>query len=133
MPPTLVAGNWKMNTTLADAAALARDVRPGVDGISGVTTVVCPPAVAIVPVSMALEGSSVLVGAQDVNPNPPGAHNNFSIDKPVHVVQLIVRHDADRPATRGVRTSFRRRCQSMHRSAFCSAVLWAQSSKVPPE
>lgn len=74
MRTPIVAGNWKMNTTLADAAALARDVRAGVDGITGVTTVVCPPAVSIVPVSMALEGSSVLVGAQDVNPNPPGAH-----------------------------------------------------------
>lgn len=74
MRTPVVAGNWKMNTTLADAAALARDVRAGVEGITGVTTVVCPPAVSIVPVSMALEGSPVVVGAQDVNPNPSGAH-----------------------------------------------------------
>ena len=74
MRTPVVAGNWKMNTTLADAAALARDVRVGVEGITGVTTVVCPPAVSIVPVSMALEGSPVVVGAQDVNPNPSGAH-----------------------------------------------------------
>ncbi|MCH7594757.1 MAG: triose-phosphate isomerase, partial [Chloroflexi bacterium] len=64
MRTPVVAGNWKMNTTLADAAALARDVRAGVEGITGVTTVVCPPAVSIVPVSMALEGSPVVVGAQ---------------------------------------------------------------------
>ena len=74
MRTPIVAGNWKMNTTLADATALARDVRAGVDGVVGVTTVVCPPAVSIVPVSMALEGSSVHVGAQDVSANPPGAH-----------------------------------------------------------
>ena len=74
MRTPVVAGNWKMNTTLADATALARDVRAGVDGIPGVTIVVCPPAVSIVPVSIALEGSSVHVGAQDVNPNSQGAH-----------------------------------------------------------
>ena len=74
MRTPVVAGNWKMNTTLADATALARAVVDGVDGITGVTTVVCPPAVSLVPVSMALTGSNVFIGAQDVNPNSQGAH-----------------------------------------------------------
>ncbi|MDA1257711.1 MAG: triose-phosphate isomerase [Chloroflexi bacterium] len=74
MRTSVVVGNWKMNTTPADAASLARDIRAGIDGITGVTTVVCPPALSIIPVSIALEGSSVLLGAQDVNQNPQGAH-----------------------------------------------------------
>jgi triosephosphate isomerase (TIM) len=70
----IVAGNWKMNTTLADASALARAVADGVNGIDGVTTVVCPPSVSLVPVSMALSGSNVFIGAQDVSAEPQGAH-----------------------------------------------------------
>ncbi len=74
MRTPVVAGNWKMNTTLAEASALARAVSQGVDGITGVTTVVCPPSVSLVPVSMALNGSSVFIGAQDVSSSPQGAH-----------------------------------------------------------
>ncbi len=74
MRTAVVAGNWKMNTTLAEASALARAVSEGVDGLKGVTTVVCPPSVSLVPVSMALNGSSVFIGAQDVSSSPQGAH-----------------------------------------------------------
>ncbi len=74
MRTPVVAGNWKMNTTLTDASALARAVAAGVSGISGVTTVICPPAVSLLPVSMALNESSVFIGAQDLSAHPQGAH-----------------------------------------------------------
>jgi triosephosphate isomerase len=63
-----------MNTTLAEASALARAVAKGVSGMTGVTTVVCPPSVSLVAVSMALNGTDVLIGGQDVNSNIQGAH-----------------------------------------------------------
>ncbi|MFP6593869.1 MAG: triose-phosphate isomerase [Dehalococcoidia bacterium] len=74
MRTPVVAGNWKMNTTLAQASALARAVSEGVESITGVTTIVCPPSVSLVPVSMALNGSKVFIGAQDVSSSPQGAH-----------------------------------------------------------
>ncbi len=102
MRTPVVAGNWKMNTTLADATALARDVRVGVEGISGVTTVVCPPALSIVPVSMALEGSSVHVGAQDVNPNPQGAHTGeLSADMLSGLCSFVIVGHSERRALYG--------------------------------
>jgi triosephosphate isomerase len=42
--------------------------------MKGVTTVVCPPSVSLVPVSMALNGTNVFIGGQDVNSNTQGAH-----------------------------------------------------------
>ena len=39
----LVAGNWKMNTTLAEAKALARAVADGCRTVSRVDVAVCPP------------------------------------------------------------------------------------------
>ena len=74
MRTAVVAGNWKMNTTLAEASALARAVAEGVHGITGVSTVICPPSVSLVPVSMALNRTKVFIGAQDVSSNAQGAH-----------------------------------------------------------
>ena len=44
MRPVIVAGNWKMHTTPADAGELARTIgaRTRVDGV---TRVLCPPIV----------------------------------------------------------------------------------------
>ena len=73
MRTPLIAGNWKMNTTLEQAVGLARSVRDGVDGVSGITKVVCPPFVSLAAVRDALAGSTVRVGAQNAHPEPGGA------------------------------------------------------------
>lgn len=41
----IIAGNWKMNTSLADAHVLAAGIRNGVEHIERVETVVCPPSI----------------------------------------------------------------------------------------
>lgn len=58
-----VAGNWKMNTTKAQAVELARAVARGVP--KGVEVGVAPPFVYLDAVGQALSGSAVLLGAQD--------------------------------------------------------------------
>ena len=73
MRTPLIAGNWKMNTTVDEAVALARSVRDDIDGIAGVTKVVCPPFVSLVAVSDALAGSTVHVGSQNAHSEPQGA------------------------------------------------------------
>lgn len=73
MRKPIIAGNWKMNTTLKEALALARGVRTGVQEIDGVETVVCPPFISIATVSEALAASKVGVGAQDVYWEQKGA------------------------------------------------------------
>jgi triosephosphate isomerase len=80
MRPVIVAGNWKMHTTPADAGELARTIgaRTRVDGV---TRVLCPPFVCLAAVRDALagpdvtapDGSGVAVGAQDVHHEPAGA------------------------------------------------------------
>ena len=59
-----IAGNWKMNTTKASAAELARAVAKGAP--AGVQVGVAPPFVYLDAVGQALAGSSVMLGAQDV-------------------------------------------------------------------
>ena len=73
MPDLVVAGNWKMNTTVSEAVALAAGVRDGAESVLGVELVVCPPFVSLAAVSDAIKGSSVKVGAQNMHFEDSGA------------------------------------------------------------
>ena len=75
MPRTpIVAGNWKMNTTLESATALAQGIKDaGLDGIDGVEKVLCPPFVYLPAVAEIARGTSLRVGAQDVHWEEKGA------------------------------------------------------------
>ncbi|MCE7927167.1 MAG: triose-phosphate isomerase [Dehalococcoidia bacterium] len=67
-----IAGNWKMNTTEAEAAALARAVVAETAG-AGCDVAVCPPFPHLAAVRSATAGSHVAVGAQDVYWEAAGA------------------------------------------------------------
>ena len=73
MPDLVVAGNWKMNTTVSEAVALAAGVRDGAESVLGVELVVCPPFVSLAAVSDTIKGSSVKVGAQNMHFEDSGA------------------------------------------------------------
>src|SRR5262245_10865432 len=69
----VIAGNWKMHTTLAEARALAAAVRDGCRGLTDIRVAVCPPYTALAAVAEVLAGSAVLVGAQDTHWELTGA------------------------------------------------------------
>lgn len=74
MVSPMIVGNWKMNTTVATAVALAQAVKKRVGDSAGARVVVCPPFVSLAPVSEALEGSEIGVGAQNFHPAAGGPH-----------------------------------------------------------
>ena len=39
----VIAGNWKMNTTIDEAVALVSEMRPKIDEIDNVDKIICPP------------------------------------------------------------------------------------------
>ena len=43
----IIAGNWKMNTTIAEAVDLVKEMRGGLDKIEGVEKVLCPPFISL--------------------------------------------------------------------------------------
>lgn len=70
----LVAGNWKMNTTAAEANGLAAELARAVGSAGGnVDVLICPPFPYLRDVRSSLAGSSILLGAQNVYFEPPGA------------------------------------------------------------
>jgi triosephosphate isomerase len=74
MRPIVIAANWKMHTTPADAGGLARTIaaRTRVEGT--VERVICPPYVCLSAVRDALVDSGVAVGAQNVHHELAGAY-----------------------------------------------------------
>ena len=73
MPDLVVAGNWKMNTSIPEAIDLSQKVLDGATAVSGVELVICPPFVSLAGVRDVLEGSSVKVGAQNMHFEDSGA------------------------------------------------------------
>jgi triosephosphate isomerase len=68
----LVAGNWKMNGSLADNAVLLDGVLAGMDGLN-CDVAVCVPFPYLASVQQRLGGSALALGAQNVSEQPKGA------------------------------------------------------------
>ena len=72
MRKPIIAGNWKMNKTPAEAAELIAALKPLVKGAEA-QVIVCVPAVAIPSAVKAAKGSRIKVGAQNVHYEASGA------------------------------------------------------------
>lgn len=73
MRTPIVAGNWKMHTTLSEALALVDALRPELEPLDGVERVLCPPFISLAPLSERLRGSSIRLGAQNMYAEKSGA------------------------------------------------------------
>ncbi len=69
-----IAGNWKMNTDLSAAKALAGQLRESIGAIEEVDLAVAPPLPYIAPVKDVLEGSRIAVAAQNMFYESNGAY-----------------------------------------------------------
>ena len=75
MRKKIVAGNWKMNTTVTEGAALAKAIVSRVNEVpADVTLVVAPPYTHLTVVAQALAGSPVLLSAQNCADEAKGAY-----------------------------------------------------------
>ncbi len=70
----MIAGNWKMNTTVDEAVVLVKEMRPELDRIDNVDKVICPPFVSLAAVKELLKGSSIKLGAQNLYFEEKGAY-----------------------------------------------------------
>ena len=72
MRQRLVAGNWKMNGSLAGARTLVGAIVEGAAGLR-CEVAICPPFVYLETVGSLLRGSAIALGAQNVSEQDPGA------------------------------------------------------------
>ena len=74
MRTPIVAGNWKMFKTVAEARQLVSELVAGLQPIKGVEKVLCPPFTALMAVAAMLEGTDIHLGAQNMHWEPSGAY-----------------------------------------------------------
>ena len=70
----LIAGNWKMNTTVDEAAALVSSMIGDLKNEAAVDIVLCPPFVSLYKIREMIAGTSVGLGAQNMYFRENGAY-----------------------------------------------------------
>src|SRR5262249_47983342 len=70
----IIAGNWKMNKTVAEALDLVAAIKRELKDVKEVDVVVCPPFTALSEVSKAILDSNLRLGAQNMSEHNLGAY-----------------------------------------------------------
>ncbi len=70
----IIAGNWKMNKTVAEALDLVRGLKIELANVKEVDMIVCPPFTALESVGKAIIDSNIRLGAQNMSEHNVGAH-----------------------------------------------------------
>ena len=98
MRKPIIAGNWKMNKTPSEGAALVKELMPLVKG-ADCDVVVCVPATDLYAVGEAIKGSNIHLGAQNVHFAESGAYTGeISADmlKELGVEYVVIGHSERR-------------------------------------
>jgi len=74
MRKPLIAGNWKMNKTVAQATELVEGLLAGLGQPQDREVLVCPPFTALHAVGRLVEGTPIMLGAQNLYPKDSGAY-----------------------------------------------------------
>ncbi|MFC1908066.1 triose-phosphate isomerase [Chloroflexota bacterium] len=70
----VIAGNWKMNTTVREATELVNEMRQELGNIDNVDKLICPPFISLAAVKELIKGSSIKLGAQNIYFEEKGAY-----------------------------------------------------------
>ncbi len=95
----IIAGNWKMNNTIAEGVKLVKELAPLVADVEAVDVVACPTATALAAVADACKGTKIHVGAQNVHWEPKGAFTgeiSTGMLKEIGVEYVILGHSERR-------------------------------------
>ncbi|HMW63803.1 MAG: triose-phosphate isomerase [Candidatus Accumulibacter sp.] len=99
MRKIVIAGNWKMNKTVAESVRLASEVAAAARDVQNVVVVVAPTYLALAKVADVLQGTKVKLAAQDVHWENQGAYTGkVSADmlKEIGVEYVIIGHSEQR-------------------------------------
>ena len=74
MRTPLIAGNWKMNTTVQEAVTLVKNMLRDLDAIQNVEKLLCPPYISLSAIKEIISGTSIKLGAQNMYFKEKGAY-----------------------------------------------------------
>ncbi len=96
---TVIAGNWKMNFTPAEATAFINEIKPLVAGKDNCDVIFCAPYVTITAAMEAAKGSNIVIGAENVHFAQKGAYTgevSAEMLKAIGVDTVIIGHSERR-------------------------------------
>ena len=97
MDISMIVGNWKMNTTVAEGVKLATDIARDLAHDTGVEVVVCPPFVSLASVRLALKDSDISIGVQNLYHEASGAYTGeVSADMLIDISQYAILGHSER-------------------------------------
>ncbi len=99
MRKKIVAGNWKMNKTVAEAVALVEGLKLELADVTGVEAVVCPPFTALKTVSDLIADTEIKLGCQNMSSEEDGAYTgeiSYTMLKELFVKYVILGHSERR-------------------------------------
>ncbi len=117
----IIAGNWKMNKTAAEALGLVEAIKREVATVKELDIVVCPPFTALAAVSEALLNSNVRLGAQNMSEHQPGAYTGeiaAEMLKEFSVRYVILGHSERRQYQKEDDALIARKAAAAHASAL---------------
>ncbi|MGD2039800.1 MAG: triose-phosphate isomerase [Anaerolineae bacterium] len=95
----ILAGNWKMNMTIAQATDFVRTIRRGLNEIKGVDRVLCPPYTTLPAVKDLLAATEIGLGAQNMHWEEKGAYTGeISPEMVKEVCQYVILGHSERRA-----------------------------------
>ena len=96
---TVIAGNWKMNFTPAEATAFINEIKPMVAGKDNCDVIFCAPYITIPAAMEAAKGSNIVIGAENVHFAEKGAYTgevSAKMLKSIGVDTVIIGHSERR-------------------------------------
>ena len=73
MTKAIIAGNWKMNTSLEEGLSLILGMKDRLEQFGNITPVICPPFTSLVTMANRLKESNIALGAQNMHYESHGA------------------------------------------------------------
>jgi triosephosphate isomerase len=117
----IIAGNWKMNKTVAEALDLVHGLKLELAGVKEVDMVVCPPFTALCEVSKAILDSNLRLGAQNMSEHNVGAYTGeiaAGMLKEFSVRYVILGHSERRQYQKESDALVARKAQAVHAASL---------------
>jgi triosephosphate isomerase len=99
MRTPLIAGNWKLNKTIAEAEAFAAELKPLVADVTSAEVLLCPVFTALYPLREEVQGTNIMLGGQDMFWKESGAYTgevSAALLEDVGCTHVIVGHSERR-------------------------------------
>jgi len=117
----IIAGNWKMNKTVAEALDLVNGLKRELGNVKEVDLVVCPPFTALADVTKAILDSNLRLGAQNMSEHNYGAFTGeiaAGMLKEFSVRYVILGHSERRQFQQESDALISRKAQATHAAAL---------------